>query len=102
MLQLWNSQQPLPSGLTEKHCPRCDREVNLALGVLCRFCRGEIERRARRIALIVSVVTTVPVAIKVFWDLPDDRMSRTVAIVGVVAWFVLINAITRRVARELK
>ncbi len=102
MLRLWNSQQPLPSGLTEKHCPRCDREVNLPLGELCRQCRGEIERRARRISLIVAVVTTIPVAIKVFGDLPDNQTARTVAVVGVVAWFALVTTITRRVVREIK
>ena len=102
MLQLWNSQQPLPSGLTEKHCPRCDRQVNLPLGVLCGHCRAEINRRARKISLIVAAVTTVPVAVKVMWDLPDNQMSRTVAIVGVVAWFALVATITRRVVREMK
>lgn len=101
MLQPWNLQPPLPSGLTEKHCPRCNREVDLPLGALCRVCRAEIDARARRYGLLAGIVVTIPVAISVFTDLPEHQTARTVAIAGVFVCFVLVNVIVRRVVREM-
>jgi hypothetical protein len=102
MLQPWNLQSPLPSGLTEKHCPRCGRDVDLPLGALCRICRGEIDARARRFGLLAGVVVTIPVATTVFSDLPEDQTARTVAMVGVLVCFVLVNVIVRRVVRGMQ
>ena len=102
MLQPWNLQQQLPSGLTEKHCPRCDREVNLPLGALCRTCRAEIEARARKFGLLASLAVTIPVAFSAFSGLPDNQTSRTVAIAGVLVCFVLVNVIVRRIVREFQ
>ena len=102
MLQRWNLPTPSLSGLVEHECPRCHREVELPLGALCSSCRIDIERRARRVARIVSLASTAVVGFYVFLRMPDNEQARLVAIAGVLVWLILSNVTVRRVMREWK
>lgn|GEM_PF-1505369 len=110
MLPLWNSQRPLLGDLREHQCPRCHQEVELPLGELCRSCRRALERRAARVANLVSMVSTAVVATYIVLRLrhiratPDGmidlRTARMVGVASIVVWFALSNAVTRRVMRH--
>lgn len=100
MLRLWNSPTQSPFGFVETSCPRCQREEEVPLGGVCRSCRGEIDRRSRRVALLVATLSTVAVAIYVSMRLqPGDVIGRQVGIGGIVIWFALSFAVTLRTAR---
>ena len=101
MLPLFSSQTSLVSGLVEHECPRCHREVELPLGALCRICRGEIEKRASKVALIGSGVSTALVAAYVVTRLPaGETMARNVGIGAIVVWFLLSNTTVKRIMRQ--
>ena len=101
MLPLFSSPTPFASGLVEHACPRCQREVELPLGALCRICRREIDKRASRVGLLVSGITTAAVAAYVFLRMPEEnQMARNVGLAGILVWFVLVHTTVRRVMRE--
>jgi small basic protein len=90
----------LLSGLDERECPRCHRAVDLPLGALCGHCRAQIERRARKAARIVSLVSTAVVAAYVALRMPDDQTARLVGAAGVIVWFFVSYAVVRRTMRN--
>ena len=100
MLQRWISPTPFAAGLVEHECPRCHCAVELPLGQLCHTCRASIERRARRVARIVALVSTAAVAVYVFIPAPPDERARLVGVVGTAIWYVLTNLVVRRVLRQ--
>ncbi|HWP37204.1 MAG TPA: hypothetical protein VNL18_06570 [Gemmatimonadales bacterium] len=95
------SPTPLPGVWREKECPRCHRPVDLPLGAVCRECRWEIERRARRLGHLVAAVTTLVLAVYVLLRLPPDPRGRLVSAMAVGIWYLLSGMIVRRAAREL-
>lgn len=96
-----SSPTPFLGALRERECPRCHRPVALPLGALCRDCRQEIERRARRLGRLAAASTTVLLAIYVLVRLPPDPRGRLVSAMAVAAWYLLSNMVVRRAAREL-
>jgi hypothetical protein len=70
------------------------------LGELCPACVRERERRARNLARVFAMVTTVGVGVYVLLRVPPERTARTVAGVSVAAWYLLTYLIARRVLRE--
>lgn len=96
-----SSPKPFLGALRERECPRCQRPVELPLGVLCRDCRQEIERRARRLARWVSGVTTLLLMGYVLFRLPPAPRGRMVIAMAVAVWYLLVNLVVRRAAREL-
>ncbi len=100
MLRPPNSRKPFFGVLVEKECPRCRRQVELPLGELCRQCRQDIARRAGRIARIVAAVTTAGVALYVVFGMPRDPTSRMVGAMSVIAWYILVNLVVRRVLTQ--
>ena len=101
MLRPRLSQTPLVAGLLEHECPRCHRPVELPFGAMCQGCREQIERRARRLAHIVALVTTAALAAYVILRLPADRQGRLMSALAVVVWYVLVKLVVQRSAREL-
>ena len=87
--------------MRERECPRCHRPVDLPLGALCRECRQEIERRARRLGRLVAASTTALLAIYLLLRLPPDPRGRVVGAMAVGVWYLLSNMVVRRAAREL-
>jgi hypothetical protein len=101
VLQRRLSQAPLVAGLLEHECPRCHRPVELPFGAMCPACRGEIERRARRLGNIVAFVTAAVLALYVMLRLPPDRQGRLLSALAVAVWYVLVKLVVQRSAREL-
>lgn len=100
MLPRWNSQTPLGGVLVEHECPRCHREVELPLGQLCSACTAAIELRARKVARIVAVLSTVAFGVYIFVPFPADERARLVGTAGILIWYVLSNLVVRRVLRQ--
>ena len=100
MLRPPNSQKPFFGVLVEEECPRCHRQVELPLGELCRECRHDVARRAARVARVVAGVTTLGVALYVVLRMPPDPTSRMVGAMSVIAWYVLVNVVVRRVLTQ--
>lgn len=101
MLRHWDSPTPFAGVLVEHECPRCHRAVELPLGMLCRACRDEIERRAARLGNLAGLVTAALLAVYVTVRMPPDPVARRVGILGVVMCFALANVIVRRAVREM-
>ena len=101
MLRPRLSQTPLVAGLVEHECPRCRRPVELPLGALCPSCRAQIERRAGRLAHVVSGLTTAALAIYAMVRMPDDPRARVMVALAVAVWYVLVRLTVQRAAREL-
>jgi cyanate permease len=59
-----------------------------------------VERRAARIARLVAIVTTLPLAAYVAWSLPTERTARLVGAGSVVLWYLLTFLIGKRIALE--
>jgi hypothetical protein len=97
-----DSPAPWSSGLGPKHpCAKCGEEVaGIAIGGLCASCTRLLQRRAARIARLVAIGTTLPLAVYVAWSLPVDRTARLVGAGSVVLWYVLTFLIAKRVAWE--
>jgi hypothetical protein len=70
------------------------------IGGLCASCTRLLQRRAARIARLVAIGTTLPLAVYVAWSLPVDRTARLVGAGSVVLWYVLTFLIAKRVAWE--
>lgn len=87
-------------GFRETECPRCAREVDLPLGMLCRVCLAAVDRRARRVARWVSLGTTAVFALYVMARLPVERTARLVGAGAIGVWFVASRVLALRVARQ--
>lgn len=101
MLRRRLSQTPLVAGLVEHECPRCHAAVELPFGTLCRACRDQIERRARRLGHLAAVVTTAALAIYAVVRIPADPRARVMTALAVAVWYVLVRLVVQRAAREL-
>jgi hypothetical protein len=101
MQRRWSSPTPLLGVWREKECPRCHRPVDLPFGAVCRECRQEIERRARRLGHLVAAATTALLVVYVLLRLPPDPRGRLVSAMAVAIWYLLSGMVVRRAAREL-
>jgi hypothetical protein len=59
-----------------------------------------LQRRATKIARLVAIGTTIPLAVYVAWGLPVERTARLVGAVSVVLWYALTFLIAKRVTLE--
>ena len=102
MLLRPSSPGPFPAGSGPSHpCARCGEYVaGIAIGELCAECRRKAHRRASRIARLVAIGTTLPLAGYVAWSLPVERTARLVGAGCVLLWYILTFIIARRVALE--
>jgi len=96
------TSSPAPWPVGPKHpCAKCGEFVaGIAIGGLCASCTRAVERRAARIARLVAIGTTLPLAAYVTWSLPPDRTARLVGAGSVVLWYLLTFLIAKRVAVE--
>ncbi len=92
---------PLFGTALEHECPRCHNEVKLPLGEICQDCMAAIGMRARKISRYVALGTTVPFAIYVYFRLPDDPTLRLLGVSTVVAWYIIIGLVTKRILLEV-
>jgi len=72
----------------------------IAIGGICANCMRLLNRRATRIARLVAIGTTVPLAVYVAVALPVERTARLVGAVSVLLWYVLTFLIAKRVTLE--
>lgn len=102
MLLRPNSPAPWSSGLGPSHpCAKCGADTaGIAIGGRCANCTRLLERRASRVARIVAIGTTLPVAVYVAWALPVERTARLVGAACVLLWYVLTFLIAKRVTLE--
>ena len=56
--------------------------------------------KAARIARLVAIGTTLPLAVYVAWSLPVERTARLVGAASVLLWYMLTFVIARRVTWE--
>ena len=100
MLPQTSSPAPWPVG--PKHpCAKCGEFVaGIAIGGLCPSCARAVERRAARIARLVAMGTTLPLAVYVAWSLPRTQNARLVGAGSVLMWYVLTSLIAKRIALE--
>lgn len=102
MLLRPSSPTPWPGGVGPSHpCARCGEFVRgIAIGGRCPACERQVRGRAGRIARLVAIGTTLPLAGYVAWSLPVDRTARLVGAASVLLWYALTFIIARRVALE--
>ena len=82
-------------------CAKCREHVTgIAIGGLCANCSRLLQRRATRIARLVAIGTTLPLAVYVAWSLPVERTARLVGAGSVLVWYVFTFIIAKRVALE--
>lgn len=96
------SPAPWSSGLGPSHpCAKCGADTaGIAIGGWCANCTRLLNRRAGRIARLVAIGTTIPVAVYVAMALPVERTARLVGAACVLLWYVLTFRIARRVTLE--
>ncbi len=102
MLLRPSSPAPWLSGSGPSHpCAKCGADTaGIAIGGLCPSCTRLLERRAGKIARLVAMGTTVPLAVYVTLSLPRDPTSRLVGVASVLLWYVLTFLIAKRVTLE--
>ncbi len=102
MLLRPNSPAPWLSGLGPSHpCAKCGTETpGIAIGGLCADCARVLARRATKVARLVAIGTTVPLAVYVALALPVERTARLVGAASVLLWYVLTFLIAKRVTLE--
>ena len=102
MLLRPSSPAPWLSGLGPKHpCAKCGTDTpGIAIGGLCPSCSRLLERRASKIARLVAIGTTVPLAVYVALSLPVERTARVVGAASVLLWYTLTFVIAKRVTME--
>src|SRR5256714_4026620 len=102
MLLRPNSPAPWLSGLGPSHpCAKCGTDTpGIAIGGLCASCTRLLQRRASKIARLVAIGTTLPLAVYVALALPVERSARLVGAVGVLLWYALTFLIAKRVTLE--
>ena len=100
MLRPTSSPAPWPVG--PKHpCAGCGEFVaGIAIGGLCPSCTRLVQGKAARIARLVAIGTTLPLAVYVTWALPAERTARLVTAGSILLWYVLTFLIAKRVAWE--
>ena len=67
---------------------------------MCANCTRLLKRRATKIARLVAIGTTIPLAVYVAVALPVERTARLVGAVSVLLWYVLTFVIAKRVTLE--
>jgi hypothetical protein len=72
----------------------------MPVGGLCAECTALVVARARRVARWVAIGTTIPIAVYVAATLPAGREARVLGAAAVIAWYVLVARIARRLAWE--
>ena len=102
MLLRPTSPAPWLSGLGPSHpCAKCGTDTRgIAIGGLCANCTRLLERRATRVARLVAIGTTAPLAVYVAVTLPVERTARLVGAASVLLWYVLTFLIAKRVTLE--
>jgi len=97
-----SSPAPWLSGLGPSHpCAKCGTETpGIAIGGLCPNCLRDVNRRATRIARLVAIGTTIPLAVYVAVSLPVDRTARIVGAASALLWYALTFVIAKRVTLE--
>jgi hypothetical protein len=97
-----SSPAPWLSGLGPSHpCAKCGTDTpGIAIGGLCVNCLRDLNRRASRIARLVAIGTTIPLAVYVAVSLPVERTARLVGAASVLLWYVLTFLIAKRVTVE--
>src|SRR5438477_3034056 len=102
MLLRPSSPAPWLSGLGPSHpCAKCGTDTpGIAIGGLCANCTPLLERRASKIARLVAIGTTAPLAVYVALSLPVERTARLVGAASVLLWYVLTFLIAKRVTLE--
>jgi len=97
-----NSPAPWSSGLGPSHpCAKCGTDTaGIPIGGLCANCTRVLERRASKVARLVAIGTTVPLAAYVAVSLPVERTARLVGAASVLLWYVLTFLIAKRVTLE--
>ena len=102
MLLRPNSPAPWSSGLGPSHpCAKCGTDTaGIAIGGLCANCTRLLARRASKIARLVAMGTTVPLAVYVALALPVERTARLIGAASVLLWYVLTFLIAKRVTLE--
>ena len=102
MLLRPNSPAPWLSGLGPSHpCAKCGTDTaGIAIGGLCANCTRLLNRRATKIARLVAIGTTAPLAVYVALALPVEPTARLVGVASVLLWYVLTFLIAKRVTLE--
>ena len=102
MLLRPNSPAPWSSGLGPSHpCAKCGTDTaGIAIGGLCANCTRLLNRRASKVARLVALGTTVPLAVYVALALPVEPTARLVGVASVLLWYVLTFLIAKRVTLE--
>jgi len=97
-----DSPAPWLSGLGPSHpCAKCGTDTaGIAIGGLCANCTRLLNRRATKIARLVAMGTTAPLAVYVAWSLPVEPTARLVGVASVLLWYVLTFLIAKRVTLE--
>ena len=92
---------PLPSGLPEVPCVKCERRVRgLGWGELCPDCLGERKRRARRLANRISLAAMALMAAYVAIRVTAAPMARLYGGIAVLATYIIVRRIATQVAME--
>jgi hypothetical protein len=92
---------PLPSGLPEVPCAKCERRVRgLGWGELCPDCLADRKRRASRLASRISLAATVLMAAYVAIRVAATPMARLYGGIAVVATYIIVRRIATQVAME--
>jgi hypothetical protein len=93
---------PWLSGLGPSHpCAKCGTDTpGIPIGGLCANCTRLLNRRATKVARLVAIGTTVPLAVYVAMALPVERTARLVGAASVLLWYVLTFLIAKRVTLE--
>lgn len=101
MLAPTSLQKQFASGLVETECSRCGWKGEVPFGQVCIGCQREINRRAKRIARWVALVSTGFVGFYAHLQLPDDETARLVGAVSVLVWYVFSYTAASRASRLL-
>jgi hypothetical protein len=92
---------PLPSGLPEVPCVRCERRFRgLGWGELCPECLAERKRRASRLANRISLAATALMAAYVAIRVTAAPMARLYGAIAVLATYIIVRRIATQVAME--
>ena len=82
-------------------CAKCGEGTpGIAIGGLCQNCLRLLHRRATRVARLVSLGTTLPLAVNVGMALPVEQTARLVGAACILLWYVLTFQIAKRVTLE--
>jgi len=102
MLLRPSSPAPWPGGVGPDHpCARCGEFTRgIAIGGRCPACERAVRFKAARVARLVAIGTTLPLAGYVAWSFPVDRTARLVGAASVLLWYALTFIVARRVALE--